>query len=473
MKLLSSNKGIIITYALVFGVIFSILLAGLLGFILMQLKQTSQKVAWNRSLHIAEVGLGYYRWCLNNGVEGECEVEKEYKDPSGNPIGRFSLDVTSNINCGETTRREIVSTGWTYDFPNTKRKVSIIYARSSVAKYAYLLNDNVWAGADREIRGLYHSNSGIRMDGENQSVVSSALEDWICTGSFGCSPCPTGDGCWVDGSDCVCPGVFTTTGNADTDLFDFAVPPFDFDGITIDLAEIKTVTESNPQEYYWPPVGDIDSDGEGYHVIFKNDGTFEVWIITDLGSTWAYDLEEGWHDDYFTINDEYLHSTHSIDSDCSLIFVEDNLWVEGEIHGKVTIVSADLINPGYDTDVVLPGNINYTTLDGSDGLSVVGERNVLISPDSPNNMEMRGIFIAQKGHFGRNHYPGDINDKLEIYGSIVSNGRVGTKWTSGGTVVSGYLVRENYFDSKLVYSPPPFVPYASSEFEITSWEEVE
>jgi len=307
MKLLSSNKGIIITYALVFGVVFSILLAGLLGLILMQLKQVSQKVAWNKSLHIAEVGLGYYRWCLNNGVEGECEVEKEYKDPSGNPIGKFSLEVTSNINCGETTRREIVSTGWTYDFPKTKRKVSIIYARSSVAKYAYLLNDNVWAGADREIRGLYHSNSGIRMDGENQSIVSSAQEDWVCTDSFGCNPCPVGDGCWVDGSDCVCPGVFTTTGNADTDLFDFPVPPFDFDGITIDLAEIKTITQPNPQEYYWPPVVDIDSDGEGYHVIFKNDGTFEVWIITDLGSTWAYNLEEGWHDDYFTINDEYLH----------------------------------------------------------------------------------------------------------------------------------------------------------------------
>jgi len=467
------SKGIIVTYALVFGAIFSILLAGLLGFILLQLKQTSQKVAWHKSLHIAEVGVDYYKWCLNNGVEALCETEKEYKDIEGNPIGRFSLEITSETNCSEIAERTIVSTGWTYDRPSLKRKVSVLYARTSVAKYAYLINDNVWAGADREIRGLYHSNGGIRMDGENQSLVTSAKEDWICTDSFGCSPCPISDGCWVDGSDCVCPGIFTTTGNADEDLFDFPVPSFDFDGITVDLAEIKTLTQPHPQEYYWPPVTDLDSNGEGYHVVFVNDGTFEVWIITDLQASWAYSTEEGWHDDYFIINNEYLYGTHSIDPNCSLIFVEDDLWVEGEVHGKATIISADLINPTGETDVVLSGDINYTTLDGADGLAVIGERNVLIPPDSPDQLELRGILVAQKGHFGRNHYPGNIRDNLEIYGSIVSNGRVGTKWSSGGIIVSGYLKRENYFDTNLVYSPPPFVPYISPDFEILHWEEVE
>ena len=468
-----SKKGSMVIYVLVFGAVFALLIAGLLGFILVQMKHTARREAWNRSLHVAEAGLDYYKWCVNNEIEAGCEGEKEYYDSAGSPIGKFSVQATSTFSCEETIKRDIVSTGWTYDFPDIKREVGIFYGRTSVAKYAYLINDNVWAGSDREVRGVYHSNGGVRMDGENQSLVSSAQDEWVCTDSFGCDPCPTGDGCRIEGSDCICPGVFTTTENADVDLFDYPVTPFDFDGITVDLADIKSKTQSNPQEYYWPPVDDIDTDGEGYHVKFVNDGTFEVWIITDLDSDWGYNNEEGWHIDYLSIDDEYYHSSHSVDSSCPLIFVEDNLWLDGEVKGKVTIASANLITPGEETDVTLPGDINYTTLDGSDGLGVISERNILISPDSPNQMEMRGIFIAQKGRFGRNHYDWNIRDKLEIYGSIVSNGRVGTQWTSGGTIVSGYRERENYFDSELVYEPPPFIPYASSDFETISWEEVE
>jgi len=472
------NKGIITTYVLVFGAIFLILLSGLLGFILMQLKQSNQRAAWNESLHVAEAGISYYQWCLNNGAEDNCLTEKEYTDSVGNPVGTFSLDITASVSCGETNERIITSTGWTSKYPNLQRTIQVIYARESVAKYAYLLNDNVWAGSDREIRGPYHSNGGIRMDGENQSLVTSAKEDWICTASFGCSSCPTDDGCWLDSGNCVCPGVFTTTQNSNPTLFEFPVSSFDFAGITIDLAEIKTITQPYPQQFYWPPVTQLDSQGDGYHLKFLNNGTFEIWIITDLQRTWSChspcDSGDDYYYDYFIITSEYQYGgAIAIDSDCALIFIEDNLWVEGEVKGKVTVAAADLISPTRDVDVVLPDDINYTTLNGSDGLAVVSERNVLISPASPDQVELRGIFVAQKGYFGRNYYSDNIRDKLEIYGSIISNGRVGTQWTSGGHIVSGYLKRENYFDADLVYRPPYFVPYTSPDFKIINWEEIE
>jgi Tfp pilus assembly protein PilX len=468
------SKGAITTYVLILGVIILLLLSGLLGFILLQLRQTAQKIAWTEAFEVAEAGIDYYRWCLNNEVEGSCQKERGLEDLSGNSMGTSTLDITSVISCGTVSTREITSLGQTEDFPEIKRRIKTLYAKESVASYAYLLNDNVWAGSDREIRGLYHSNGGIRMDGENQSLVTSAKEEWVCTDSFGCSPCPTSNGCRIEGSQCICPGVFTTTENSQPDLFDYPIPPFDFEGITVDLAKIKDLTDNYPQQYYWPSVSDLDPEGEGYHVKFLNDGTFEVWIITDLAATYAYSLEEGWHYDYFVIEGEYLYTDSiTIDPTCSLIFVEDNLWVEGEVKGKVTIASANLIDPNEDTDVVLPGDINYTSLDGTDGLGVLAERNILISPNSPNQMELRGIFIAQNGHFGRNHYSGSIKEKLEIYGSIVSNGRVGTKWTSGGHIVSGYLKRENYNDPDLIYAPPPSVPSVSSEFKIVNWEELE
>lgn len=474
MFIISVNKkdrGAVVTLVLVFGLIFLILLGGLLGFILMQLSQSAKKTAWNEALHIAESGVNYYQWCLNNGIEDLCQTEKEYLDISGNPIGNFSLSINSFSSCGETVGKSINSIGWVSQFPETDREIRVLYGRESVAKFAYLLNDNVWAGADREIRGLYHSNGGIRMDGENQSLVSSSREEWVCTSSFGCDVCPISDDCWIESSSCICPGVFTTTGNSNPDLFEYPVPNFDFEGITVDMANIKSLSQASG--IYLPPSTNINPQAKGYHIIFKNNGTFEARIITSLNRDWAYSLEEGWHYDYFRIKSEYFYNTYSPVPSCSVIFIEDNIWPEGEVKGKLTVASANLINPNKDTDAVLQGNIDYTVKDGSDGLALIVERNILISPSSPNQMELRGILVAQKGRFSRNHYAGNFREKLEINGSIISNGRVGSQWISGSQIVSGYLKRENYIDTKLIYSPPPFVPYVSPEFKIIDWEEVE
>lgn len=452
------NKGIIITYVLVFGAIFLILIGGLFGFILLQLRFSAQKAALNNALHIAEAGFNYYRWCLNNDIQENCSLEKDYVDPGGAAVGRFSLEIDSQAACGQTIQRTITSKGWTNDFPNLQRKVSVLYARESVASFSYVLDDNVWVGSDHEIRGPYHSNGGIRFDGENQSIVTSARETWICTSSFGCSPSQEK------------PGVFTTTNNSDPDLFDFPVPSLDFNGITIDLAGMKNVAQASG--VYLPPSTDLNPQGRGYHIKFKNNGTFEAWIVTGLSATYAYSIEEGWHNDNFTITNEYLYNTYTIPSECSAVFIEDNIWPEGEVKGRVITASANLINPNLDTDIVLQGNIDYALLDGSDGLTLLGERNVLIGPQSPDKMELRGIFIAQKGRFSRNHYPNNFRDKLEIFGTIMSNGRVGTKWISGSQTVSGYSKRESYFDSNLIYNAPPFTPNISPDFKIINWQEL-
>jgi len=467
---LKLNKGIITAYLLFFGAIFLILLSGLLGFILLQLRHSAQRISWNEAFQIAESGIHYYRWCLNNEVTQNCLTEREYQDLAGNPIGKFSLEIDTTSNCGLTISQKIVSTGWTYKYPDIKRKIAISYGRESVAKYSYILNSNVWVGADHEIRGPYHSNGGIRFDGENQSIVSSAQETWLCTSSFGCDYLACPSGCVREGSACRCPGVFTTTENSNPDLFSFPIPPFDFNAITVDLAQMKSASQSSG--IYLPPSKTIDPRGKGYHLIFKSDGTVEVRIITGLSPTLAYSLEEGWHYDYFTITSEYTYNTYTIPSACSVIFVEDNLWPEGVIKGKVTVASANLIDPNLDTDVILQANIDYTAKDGSDGLTLIGQRNVLIGPDSPNEMELRGIFVAQKGRFSRNHYPNNIREKLEIYGSMISNGRVGTKWVSGSQVVSGYLKRETYVDPYLLYNPPVFTPFISPQYKIVSWEEL-
>ena len=87
-----NSKGNIITLVLVFGSIFLILLGGILSFILSQLSLTEKRTALDQSFYAAESGIEYYKWCLNNSVESNCQGEKEYYDNKGKLIGYFSIE---------------------------------------------------------------------------------------------------------------------------------------------------------------------------------------------------------------------------------------------------------------------------------------------------------------------------------------------------------------------------------------------
>jgi len=466
-KLKKLNRGSITLLVVVFSGIMVMIFMGTTGFIFSQSRLQTVKADKELAIQIAEAGLDYYKWFLShypndlqNGTGVEGPYEQEYTDPEGGAIGKFSLEISGNTVCNSVSSIDITSTGWTYNNPNITRKVGVRYSRPSVAEYAYIIDDNVWAGADREIKGKYHSNGGIRMDGQNDSLVTSAVETWNCTSSFGCSS-P-----YEEQS-----GVFGAGGGSA--LWQFPAEPIDFVGLTLDLAQMKQAAIDSG--LYFAPSG-----GRGYHVVFKNDGTFDISTVDSVTPYYSYSSEEGWHWSYEYIAGESSAVNYSVPSGCGLIFVEDDLWVEGEVKGKVTIASADLINSSSDTNVWLNGNINYTTADGSDGLLVLGENNVRIPMRSPNDMELRGIFIAQKGHFGRdlypcNYSPYDKRDTLKINGSIVSKGRVGSKWGYWtwwcGSNWSGYNQRENSYDRNLMEDPPPMTPFSDDEFTFISWEE--
>lgn len=501
---------IIVSLVLTFGAVFLLLLAALSSVILLQHRQSLRKVSWEDSIHIAEAGVSYYRWHLNQTPPDEnpdiedgnnwcCEVggnkydsnspqcqqggfivcgpyEHQYYNPQGEETGKFVLTIKAKKICGQVLGVYVISKGSTKKFPHIERTVQAKFASTSVADFAYILNDNVWAGSDRKIYGRYHSNGGIRMDATHNSLVTSSKNDWICSRSFGCraGSCPAG--CSNYGSDCKCPGVVGSGGPQD--LWKYPVPPFDFDGITSDLSKIKQLAISKGE--YYPPSTDIRSHSKGYHLIFNPDGTYDIRIITNLKPILAYSIEAGWHWSKEKIESEVSYKKNvSLSQDCGLIYIEDNLWIEGTVKGKKTVASANLIDAHKDTTTFINGNLDYTTLDGSDSLALISEKDILIPLYSPNDMVIRGVLVAQKGHFGREHYscfwysPECKRDNLLMYGSVVSNGRVGTKWEySNGSWASGYNQRENYFDEKLSKDPPPLLPYVSRELSLISWEEI-
>ncbi|HEX9608590.1 MAG TPA: hypothetical protein VGA06_00025 [Candidatus Paceibacterota bacterium] len=463
------NRGYITILVLVFSAVFLTLITSLAGFIFIQQKVQLAKENREKAVQIAEAGLDYYRWFLahfpddlenGTGLPGPYEID--YADPEGGNIGTFSLEIEGNEQCAVVSSIDITSTGSTDADPTFKRTVFGRYARPSVAEYAYIVNSNVWAGADRVINGRYHSNGGIRMDGDNRSTVTSAVDSWLCTSSFGCSPSSNED------------GVFG--GGTNPELWEFPAAPIDFVGLTVDLAAMKDQAKANG--LYLEPTA------KGKRIVFLPDGTIDVYIVNSTAWVWGYSTEEGWHQDRHIITNDSFVGNFALPANCQLIFAESDVWLEGEVSNKVTIASANLINANIDTSIILNGNITYTTTDGSVGLTAIAEEDVLVPLLSPENMTLRGILIAQNGRFGRNHYTtsgsNDVPSQYDSYvkqgtltitGTIVSNGRVGTRWTSGGTFVSGYNDRLNYYDRNLAAEPPPLTPFVSSDFTFIEWRE--
>jgi hypothetical protein len=167
--------------------------------------------------------------------------------------------------------------------------------------------------------------------------------------------------------------------------------------------------------------------------------------------------------------------------DKKLYHFEDKAWIEGVVKGKVTLAAADLLGGSHDPDLILNGSITYANTNGTDGLTAVAEGSVRYPLVIPTNMTVNGIYIAQKGYYGRNLYtcsysPYHQRNSLTVSGTVVSNKRVGTKWTysqsgCGSNAWSGFNTRSDSYDRALATDPPPFTPYASSDNTFTTWRE--
>lgn len=122
--------------------------SGILGYILLQLRQSEQKLSWNLALDIAEGGINHYQWCLNNGIENNCDGEQNFYDNEGRLQGAYSIEVNAPAICGQVAQHQIIATGWTDNYPSIKRKIKVIYGRKSIAEYSYIINSDVWIGND-------------------------------------------------------------------------------------------------------------------------------------------------------------------------------------------------------------------------------------------------------------------------------------------------------------------------------------
>lgn len=464
--------GSLLVLVLVLGSVFLVILTSFVGYVIKQDQVVNFRHEQYRASDIAEAGLNYYKWYLSHypgdvtegtGLPGP--YTHVYNDPEGGPIGEFSLSIASSTYCGSVASIEVTSSAFTYDEPSAVATISARYARPTVAEYSFITNGGVWYGDDRVITGPIHSNQGIRMDGYHNSYVGSGQTTWTCTSSYGCSPNQTVD------------GVYTTSGHATPGLFSFPVSPVDFAGLTLDLSDMKTKAQTAGGIYYGP------SGNYGYRVIFNGDDTVTIRRVTNTTNYWAYSTEEGWHQgERNAITATIFVATHTIDNDCPLLYFEDKVWLEGDISQKVAVAAANL-SLGSQTNIVINDDLEYVS--GTDaGLVAIAEDDVDVGLVVPSDLDTDGIFVAQNGRFGRNHYvtsggyglpaaldPYVIRGTMTHLGSVVSNGRVGTQWTSGGVTVSGFTNRVSSFDQDQVNDPPPLIPETSDVYIFSGWKQ--
>ncbi len=485
----SSERGVTVILVLAFMGIFLFLLGTILSYTLTQGRYGRALYAREQAVNIAESGLEFYRWFLahNTGimVDGTGLVSPlsyEVVDPEGGSLGDAEVSATLNTACGVVQSADLVSEGVSDLNSVFRRTLEARYMRPSVAEYSNIINANVWAGSDRNITGAYHSNGGIRMDGTNNSIVSSSVATWSCTSSFGCSPTQNR------------PGVFGAgSGSA---LWQYPAASFNFAGISSDFPALQTHATNNgimlntttvrvdgvQQGGTFSSVG--GSDQRGFHIILRSDNTVDIYRVTGTTGVPAQRIDNigTWVTDYHIISNQTYQGRYTIPADCPVIFARAKVWLEGVVGGKVTVIAAD--TGSFSPDIILSNSITYASASGASGLTAIAERSVLIPLNSPDVMTIRGVFVAQNGYLGRNFYqqggsngvPSSYNSyvtqsSLTTIGSVVSNNRVGTKWSCGGSFCSGYNTRVDTYDRLLAFDPPPFTPAASPDYKLVLWRE--
>ncbi len=461
------QPGSVIIVSLVFSVIFFVLAGSLVNLIQSERRANVRRRASIGATAMAEAGLAYYRWHLahapNDFQDGTGQVGPyvhQYFDPAAGQRGSFSLDITPPNNCNSITT--VKATGWLTTTPDIKKTFSIQFGQPTIASYMGVTNSNVWFGG--YIVGRAHSNGGIRMDGTQNSLFTSANATYICGPEHGCNPAQSKPGVWGSG-----PG-------GGQGLWQYPAPSIPFAAISQDLRQFQQQAIAN--NTYLGPSGAF-----GYLLKLLPGGKIQIHRITSMlpavqgynGTKWVTESND--FAGQPVVHRELIIPSNTCDGR-NLVFVEDRVWVSGSFDYPLTIVAARL--PDQDsTNANILIHDNLINLDQSKGrLGLIAQKDILIPLHSADNLRIDAALIAQNGHVFRNYYlpgarttPWYIRNSLTMTGAVVSNTIWAWSWVDkNGQVVNGYRGGSMSYDARFPTLPPPFFP-VSGDWQQLQWQE--
>jgi hypothetical protein len=508
----NKQNGSALVYGLVIMTAVAIVLTSVIGFVVGQTKYALRTHAKEQAFQIADSGIQFYKWYLAHNTDGRTTqqiqdfwtngnpygvgspYEVEYKDPSGSAIGKYRLEVTPP-ELGSTIIT-VKSTGWAYRYPNDTRVLEVRFRRPSWSEYAVLANNVMRFGSGTEVFGKIHSNKGIRFDGLAHNIVSSTEKSYNDTDSDACTVNSWSVHTCKNPKDPSPP----TTVPVRTDVFEagrkFQVATVDFNGVLGDLGNMKNVAQAGTGKYF-------SNAGVGQKITLLANGTLDACTVNSYsvynpttgagtnGITNYSGTISGAAGSYSGTNGSacvttgcceyascsWIQSSNHNKGKCvsksnypivnnGVIFVEDNIWLSGQINNKkITAVAADL-SGGPAPSVFIQNDLMYSSYTGSDIIGVIGQKNVEVIRDSDTDLRIDAALLAQQGRVGREYYDGRIKSTITVYGAIATNLRYGFAYTNG----TGYQTRNLYYDNNLLYYPPPYFP-TGTQYQMDLWEE--
>ncbi|MBI2054270.1 MAG: hypothetical protein HYT36_02970 [Candidatus Staskawiczbacteria bacterium] len=475
----NNQKGQILIQIIIFGSIAILIFSGLIGWATVNIQISKREFNRQLAIQIAEAGIDYYRWHLAHAPQDFQDGTGQlgpythiYYNKDNQPIGRFILSITPPP-IGSTLVA-IRSEGRVDEDANVKRTIETQLGIPSWAKYSYVSNSYVWFGETEPVVGLLHSNAGIRVDSAADNLVTSAAAIYDDPDHSGANEF----------------GVHTHKAPIDplppaavpnrADVFmagrQFPVPAVDFAGLSSDLSQLKTDAKNNGR--YFAASGSV-----GYQIVLKTNDTFDIYKVTSLyGVSGGCSTNAPNRSSYSVKNKTLLQSNQTFPSN-GIIFVEDHVFVEGQINtARLTIASGRFPeSQSTNTNIIVNNNLLYTNFDGSDTIGLIAQGNFHIGLKSADALEVDAAILAKNGSTIRYYYNSGcgaeyLRDSLTLRGMSGSYLRGNAfAWVSCGTcatVISGYSAVTTVYDGSLLYTPPPSFPLTSDQYVTLSWKEI-
>lgn len=478
MNNFNKKKGSILAYTLIIITIVSIFLTASMKVVVSNMQFGINRESKEESLQIAEAGVYFYRWYLAHQIAGLTKKQIRQFWASGTAygvgtpyeddfegVGVYRIEVTPPMSTSTIVVAEV--TGWTYKNPNLKRKVRVRFRQPAWSEYVVLCDSDIRFGQETDIIGLIHANGGVRFDGVAHNIVSSSMATYNDP-DHGGSTHEFGVHTHFSSTDPYPPAAVPVR----TDVFaagrNFPVPPKDFNSILADIADMKIEAGCNNIGNYCSGNSNgaiVSANGiyfngmnHGRHIILQSNGTMRVARVINMSGN--------------ETNSVSSYTTYTIPND-GVIFVEDDVWVEGTVNNKrITIVAADLTGAAPNKNIYLRRDLNYTNYNGNDIIGLVAQNDIEVTKNSEDDLDIDGVLLATTGRVGREQY-GNVKDSITIYGAIVTKQRYGFAYAnaSTGNFSQGYINRDIIFDNNLLDYPPPYFP-TGTDYAIDSWEEL-
>ncbi len=438
------TKGDILVSVLVFAAISITMIVGLVSWGAALIMSARVAVRNEQALAIAEAGIGYYQYAINNSGS----YTHDFYDKDGNVVGSYSL--TTAPNSVSSSDLEVTSKGTVLENPSDPSSQTIshivqaVLVKPSFSQYAIVSNDSLVFPAGTSVYGPVMSNSSIVFDGVAYNTVSSA-STISGSGTFGAGKLEH-------------------------------VTAIDFSGLNDNFQKLQSIASSTGSDYPSSKYG--DKPAYGYHIILNNDGTFSLYTVTSLvpipsGCSASGPDINNWGT--WSIQSQVLVGVYPLPSQGLLSF-EDNVWVDGTIDGaRLTIIA---------TNITINENLVYTNYDGTDSLGLFAQNDVNIGLISADDLHVDGALFALGGRVGRFYYSSECRvgavdhsgpSTLTLNGFIATNKSFGFTYTDG----TGYQDRHISYDINMAKYPPPYIPLLSTtdqgtaRYLVVSWKEIQ